>query len=79
MPTDAERLDWLEKEAEGCALLSDDFGNWAVSTMGMQNIPDPAPEKGKPGDISTSHFVMAAEWRPSIREAIDAAIVEYGA
>lgn len=78
MPTDAERLDWLEKEAEGCALLSDDFGNWAVSTMGMQNIPDPVPEKGTPGDIGTSHFVKADEWKPSIRDAIDAAMAEYG-
>lgn len=74
MPTDTERLDWLEKEAEGHALLSDDFGNWAVSMVGMQNIPDPIPEKGKPGDIGMSHFVKAEEWSPSIRDAIDNAM-----
>lgn len=72
MPTDTERLNWLETNGEGSALLSDDFGNWAVSSSGMQNIPDPVPEKGKPGNISTGFFVEAADWKPSVREAIDA-------
>lgn len=70
--TDTELIDWLERR-EGYALLSDDFGNWAVTSTGMQNIPNPIPEKGKPADISTSFFVEADEWRPSIREALRAA------
>lgn len=66
--TDTERLDWLENN-DGCGLISDDAGNWAVSCSGFQNVPMNPPE-----DIQTSFFVEASEWRPSIREAIDAAI-----
>lgn len=71
MTTDTQLLDWLEKN-DGSALLSDDFGRWAVSSMGMQNVPDKPFDQ--PNDISTSFFVLAKEWRPSIREAIQAAI-----
>ncbi len=67
--TDTELLDWLEDQL-GVGLISDDFGNWAVTSNGMQNIPDPIPERGRPGDICTSFMVAASEWRPSIREAI---------
>ena len=69
--TDTELLDLLA-ECDGCALISDDFGNWAVSDTGMQSIPD---EPGTPSDVSTTFFIEAHEWRPSIREAL-ATIVE---
>lgn len=66
--TDTERLDWLEKQ-QGSGLVSDDSRHWAVSGSGFQNVPTNPPE-----DIQTTFFVEAGEWRPSVREAIDAAI-----
>ena len=66
---DAERIAWLE-EQQGSGLISDDMGRWAVSSMGMQNLPDDAD---KPFDFCGNFFVEAQDWRPSIREAIDAA------
>jgi len=66
---DRDRLDWLDlEEQQGGGLISDDGGRWAFSTSGMQNVPE-----DKPSDISTSFFVQAAEWQPTVREAIDAA------
>ena len=70
---DSLRLDHMEKNEEGGALLSDDFGNWTVSGEGMQNIPD---NPGEPSDIQTTFFVEAANWKPSVREAIDDAIAQ---
>jgi hypothetical protein len=70
MPTDTERLDWLSTQ-DGYALVSDDGGRWAVVTDGMQNVPD-----DEPADIQTMFFIEAAKWKPSVREAIDAAIGE---
>ena len=35
---DKQRLDWLEAQ-EGCALVSDEAGSWAVAMFGMQNVP----------------------------------------
>ena len=67
---DTERLEWLAKQ-DGAALISDDFGNWAVSFDGFQNIPE---DPGNPSHISTSFFIEAARWKPSIREAIDAVL-----
>jgi len=72
--TDSERIEWLEKR-QGQALISDDFGRWAVSTSGMQNVPE---DPGTPSDIETLFFVEAAEWKGSIREAIDYAVAEEG-
>ena len=72
--TDTELLDMLA-ECDGCALISDDFGNWAVSDAGMQSIPD---EPGVASDISTTFFIEAHEWRPSIREALAAIAEEEG-
>jgi hypothetical protein len=69
MPTDMERLDWLEKH-EGYGLISDDAGRWAVSTSGIQNLPT----SDTPFDFVGKFWVEAADWRPSIREAIDAAM-----
>ena len=68
--TDKDRINWLELK-DGFALVSDDFGRWAVTGDGMQNVPDNIDE---PSDISTSFFIEAHQWRGSIRQAIDAAI-----
>jgi len=62
---DKELLDYLEL-SEGCALISDDRGNWAVSCSGMQNIE----EGNHPIDIETIFFIEKSDWKPSIREAI---------
>lgn len=70
--TDTELLDKLEA-CEGCGLISDDFGNWAVSDSGMQNIPE---NPGEPSYIATTFFVEADEWHPSIREALEAYFAE---
>jgi hypothetical protein len=72
MITDTERLDWLEK-AEGFALISDDAGHWAVVSEGVQNLPDKHP-----ADINTVFLIKKKEWRPTVREAIDAAIRKCG-
>ena len=66
--TDTELLSWLEKQS-GVALINDDAGRWAVSFDGMQNIPD----NDKATFISTSFFIEANQWKPTIREAIEAA------
>jgi len=73
MTTDSELIDWLENE-QGSALVSDDFGHWAVSNSGFQNVPD---NIDIPNDIQTTFFIKAEEWKPSIREAIQAAKEKY--
>jgi hypothetical protein len=70
---DATRLDRLEA-AEGAALLSDDFGHWAVSGSGFQNITDgndATPTEDTPIDIQSTFWVDADEWKGSLREALD--------
>lgn len=67
---DTQRLNWLEANS-GFAVVSDDFGNWAVTASGMQNIPETIP-----GDLETTFWIEAKEWKKSIREAIDFAISE---
>jgi hypothetical protein len=69
---DRDRLDWMEQQ-EGAGLISDDGGRWAVSETGMQNLPEEEPI-----DISTSFFIQKDEWKPSVREAIDAARLAQG-
>jgi len=72
--TDTERLDWLEKR-EGLGLISDDFGHWAVSAVGFQNIPEEwTGDNPGPGDINSTFFVEKEDWCKSIREAIDIAV-----
>ena len=66
---DSRRLDAMQ-EMYGSGVLSDDRGHWVVSDSGMQNVP---LEDG-PQDIATTFFIEAEKWRPSIREAIDAAL-----
>lgn len=75
--TDGDRLDWLAKQ-DGIGLVNDDFGHWAVATAGMQSVPDGVGSEDGPWDISTSFIISKAEWRDTIREAIDAAISEFG-
>jgi hypothetical protein len=67
--TDKERLDWLEKQ-DGMGLISDDAGRWAVSTGGIQNVPN----LKRATRISTVFIVEAKGWQKSIRKAIDYAI-----
>jgi hypothetical protein len=67
--TDTELLDWLQ-EQDGCGLISDDAGRWAVSTGGIQNMPDTQ----KVIDISSTFYVEAKDWRSTVREAIETAI-----
>lgn len=69
--TDTERLDWLSQQ-DGYALVSDDAGRWAVVSDGMQNLPD-----DEPADIQTLFFIEANKWKPSVREAIDAAATAF--
>ena len=70
--SDAERrlraaIDWLTQH-NGCNLISDDNGHWAVSTSGYQPVPtDP------PGDMDIVSLVSASEWRATILDAIEAA------
>ena len=69
---DAERLDWLG-ERQGTNLVSDDGGKWAVSDAGAQPVPE---KDGFTKDVTIACFVGPEKWKPTIREAIDAAIGE---
>lgn len=57
----------LEKTGQGCGLISDDMGHWAVASFGMQTLPS-----NPPSDVCTSFIVEAHEWKPTIREALEA-------
>jgi hypothetical protein len=46
-------------------LICDDFGHFAVTCDGMQNVPSETP-----ADIQTTFYVDKKEWQNSIREAI---------
>jgi hypothetical protein len=73
--TDTFLLDWLEAMVDEGAcpgLINDDNGHWCVSFEGTQNVP----LAEEPQDIWTSFFVEEGKWKPSIREAIIAAIEE---
>lgn len=67
---DTARLDWLEKEC-GSNLINDDAGRWQVSTSGFQPVP---PEGGFTEDVSITSIAFHEDWKPTIREAIDAAM-----
>lgn len=59
-------VDFLEKEGQGCNLISDDDGRWAVSTSGHQPVIT-----GKHAQtFQTVSWVEPNEWRPTIREAL---------
>lgn len=67
---DVELLAWLENQ-QGVNLVSDDDGRWAVSGDGFQPIPE---EGGFSTDVSIVTFVDPTDWRPTIGQAIEAAI-----
>jgi hypothetical protein len=67
---DTELIKWLE-EHQGVALISDDFGNWAVSGSGFQSLPE-----NPPADVETHFFIAKNEWKPSVREAIEHAAAQ---
>lgn len=73
MPTDTERLDWLEKQA-GASLVSDDDGRWAVAMSGFAPMPTGNPETWPPAQWQGLSWVDRHEWRNSVRDAIDAAM-----
>ena len=68
---DSKRLTWLQQQ-QGCALVSDDEGHWAVVCDGMQNIP-----LNPPDDVQTTFFIEKGQWRKTIRRAIDATMKEF--
>lgn len=73
---DAERLQFFEDEAnKGMTpnLVFDDDGNWSVSYDGMQPCPRGDGE-GFAETVSILCIVEPQDWRPSVREAVDAAI-----
>ena len=69
--TDQELLTAME-ELEGCALISDDRGNWSISCSGMQYIADGSEAI----DITTTFWISKEDWFPNIREAIEAYVSE---
>lgn len=67
---DTKRLMWLQ-EQQGCALVSDDQGHWAVACDGMQSLSINPPD-----DVETAFFIEKHRWKKTVREAIDDAIKE---
>ncbi|KRG65184.1 hypothetical protein ABB26_05100 [Stenotrophomonas humi] len=75
---DAERLNWLDQQmAEGCApaIVNDDDGRWAYCDSGTSPVPEDGGHKEM---VAITAFADPAAWRPSIRDAIDAARSEGG-
>lgn len=70
LPTDTQMLDWLAEK--DCGVISDDAGRFAVPSAGFQSCPDPR----HPSAISSSFYVEAGDWKPTIREAIADAMRE---
>jgi hypothetical protein len=64
---DKELLSELEAMS-GVALVSDDFGHWAVTGSGFQSVPENPPD-----DVQTTFFIKKSEWKQTVRQAIDAA------
>jgi hypothetical protein len=67
---DEQRINWLETNGQGYALVSDDNSHWACVQDGMQNCPD---IENEPEDIHTTFFIEKHKWHKTIRGAIDAA------
>lgn len=72
---DKERLDWLEAKGNGTCLIHDDDSRWACDLAGMQPVSD---NDGliTDGPISGAWTYLAekSDWKPSARDAIDAAM-----
>ena len=69
--TDTDRINFFEKQCNkgSCpALVNDDNGHWAVAESGFQNVV--VGKKGQ--DVHTTFFISAKEWKPTVRQAIDA-------
>jgi hypothetical protein len=70
MPTDTERLDWLEKQP-GAVLVSTDEGRWAVT----EDVVDKGDPERECIDGTICEVMAEAEMlKPTIREAIDEAM-----
>lgn len=59
-------MEQLSKLGHAPNLLYDDNGNWVVVTSGFQN----ADFGDDTGDIQTTFFIEAEEWKPTPREAL---------
>lgn len=74
--TDAEMLDWLEKEENGLgvvrAVVHDDNKFWAVAFNGQQSIS----HGDEPMDLETRFLIEKEAFRPTIRAAIELAMDE---
>ena len=74
----AERIQHFERMADQGyrpSLVFDDDGRWAVSYSGVAPVPDDG------GHQTTAYItveVQPDEWKPSVREAIDAALAARG-
>jgi hypothetical protein len=66
MPTDKERIDWLQKVGNGIALINDDAGHWAVAIEGSQNVV-----RDGPVDVYTAYYIEAYRFKSTVRKAID--------
>lgn len=62
-----ELINLLQTHGYGHALISDDFGHWAVVSDGIQEIPEDPP-----ADIDVTFFVTKKEWHPTIEAALEA-------
>ena len=67
---DKGRIDWLEKQGNGSALVHDDNKHWAFATDDTQNVI----VGDEPEELVTNYYVPRSAFRKTIREAIDAAI-----
>lgn len=75
MRSDTELLNGLEAlvaTGDCPGIINDDNGHWTVSGSGVQNVPD----GDGPSDIQTTFFIEAKDWKPTIREAIEAYLDE---
>ncbi len=61
-----QALEYLAETGSCPNILNDDNGHWAISFVGMQNVP----MTDEPEDITTTMFVEAKYWKDSIREAL---------
>ncbi len=69
--TDTERLNWLENEGYGVALINDDNCHWAVVFDGFQNVALGWESE----DLQTTFFIGKDKWYDSLRDAIDMAMM----
>lgn len=78
MPTDTERIDaliQLASEGDCPALINDDNGHWAVTSDGIQTLP----QGDEPGDVQTTFYIEAGHWFDDPRAAIDEYVRESAA